>query len=101
MFVVNGAVPIDPESRDEAMNLFTDIAEKSRTEEGIIDYRISTDVDDPNLFRFFEQYEDDETFETHMETDHIDEFMSQLPELLDGEVDATRFDVEESSELEV
>lgn len=100
MFVVNATVPVNPENRDEAKELFADVAEQSRTEDGIIDYRVSTDVDDPNLFRIFEQYEDDEAFETHMQTDHIDEFMAQLPDLLGGEVDATRFDVESSAELE-
>lgn len=100
MFVVRGTIPVDPESRDEAKALLSDVAEKSRSEAGIIDYRISVDVDDPNRLRIFEQYEDDEAFETHMETDHIDEFMSRLPDLLDGDVEATRFDVESSSELD-
>jgi len=98
--VVKGVIPIDPESRDKAKELLGDVAEKSRSEAGIIDYRVSVDVSDPNLFRVFEQYEDDAAFETHMQTDHIDEFMTQLPDLLAGEVDATRFDVESVSELD-
>lgn len=100
MFVVNGTVPIDPDSRDEAAEFFTELAEKSRAEEGIIDYRISADLDDPNRFRFFEQYEDDNAFDEHMQTDHIQEFENRLPDLIAGEIDATRFDVESSSELD-
>lgn len=100
MFVVNGTVPIDPVHRDEAQELFAEIAEESREESGIIDYRVAMDVDEPSRFRFIEQYEDDDAFEEHMETEHIQEFMNKLPELVAGDIDATRFNVESSAELD-
>ena len=46
MTVLHAAFPIDPEKRDEALDLIADLAEQSRAEPGMIDYRPTTDVDD-------------------------------------------------------
>jgi quinol monooxygenase YgiN len=62
-----------------------ELAEHSRAEDGIIDYRVNTDIDDPNLFRFVEQYESEVAFGARVETDHFGEFEAALPELPDGE----------------
>ena len=35
----------------------------------MIDYRAATDVSNPNVVRFFEQYEDAATFEAHSQTE--------------------------------
>ncbi|MFC6719861.1 putative quinol monooxygenase [Natrialbaceae archaeon GCM10025810] len=100
MFVVHGTVPIDPDSREEARKFFAELAEKSRAEDGIVDYRVAMDVDDPSVFRFTEQYEDEDAFETHMQTEHVQAFEERLADWVAGEIDATQFDVESSSELE-
>ena len=55
MIAVHAVFPLRPEERDEALDLIGDLAEKSRAEPGVIDYRPATDVDDPNVVRCFEQ----------------------------------------------
>jgi quinol monooxygenase YgiN len=101
MLVVHATFPIDPDSRDEALDLIEPLAEQSRQEDGIIDYRVATDIDDSNVFRFFEQYEDGAAFEAHSETDHFREFEEALPELLADEPEVTRFDVADASTVEL
>jgi quinol monooxygenase YgiN len=101
MIVLHAAFPIDPEKRDEALDLIADLAEESRAEPGMIDYRPTTDVGDPNLIRFFERYEDEAAFEAHSQTDHFREFAAALPDLLAGEPEVTRFEVESASEVEL
>jgi len=101
MLVIKAELPIDPDERREALAMMSDFAERSRAEDGIIDYRVATDIDDSSLLRFVEQYEDETAFDTHMQTDHVQKFMSELPDLLAGEVQATRFEVESASELEL
>ncbi|MEF8840956.1 MAG: putative quinol monooxygenase [Haloarculaceae archaeon] len=101
MLVVHATFPIDPDRREEALEAATTLAEHSRVEDGIIDYRVAIDADDPNLLRFFEQYEDEAAFGAHSETEHFGEFAAVLPELLAGEPDVVRFDVSEATELEL
>jgi quinol monooxygenase YgiN len=99
VIVLHAAFPLDPATRDEALDLIEDVAEQSRQEDGMIDYRAATDVADPNLVRFFEQYEDQAAFEAHSQTDHFQEFEARLPDLLAGEPHVLRFEVESATEL--
>lgn len=101
MLVVHTTFPIDPNHRDEALEHIQKLVEHSRAEEGILDYRVATDIDDPNRFRFFEQYEDETAFSTHAETDHFQEFEASLPDLLAGEPEITQFDVKEATFVEL
>lgn len=101
MLVVHAAFPIDPEQRETALNHVQTLAKKSRGEDGIIDYRVATDVDDGTLFRFFEQYEDEAAFEAHADSEHFEQFADVLPELLAGEPDVTRFEVDSATAVEL
>lgn len=98
---MHATVPVNEESREEALEAATTVAEESRNEEGVIDYRAAVDVDDKNLLRFFEQYEDEAAFGAHASSDHFAEFASKLPNFLDGEPKLTRFEVSGSSEVEL
>lgn len=101
MLVVHATFPVDAEKRDEALDHARTLAEQSRSEEGVVKYRITTDIEDPNLLRFVEQYEDEAAFGSHTETDHFQEFESVLPDFLAGEPEVTRFDVSSSSPVEL
>jgi len=101
MIVVHAAVPVDPDSRDEAVALIRELAEHSRAEEGVIDYRAAADVDDENLIRIFEQYEDEAALGAHGESDHYQEFQASIADLLGGVPEATRYDVESAAELDL
>jgi quinol monooxygenase YgiN len=81
--------------------LIRELAENSREEEGVIEYRVATDVDDENLFRFFEQYEDEAAFGAHAEADHFERFEAELLELLAGEPEVTRFEIESATDVEL
>ena len=101
MLVVHATFPIDPDQREEAVDHMKTLAEQSREEDGIIGYRVAADVDDENLFRFFEQYDDEAAFGAHAESKHFAEFAEVLPELLAGEPEVTRFDVEAATDVEL
>ncbi|WP_226023916.1 putative quinol monooxygenase [Halomicrobium salinisoli] len=101
MIVLHAAFPIDPAQRDDALDLIEDLVEQSQAEEGMIDYRAAADVSDPNLIRFFEQYEDEAAFEAHSQTDHFQEFEDALPDLLAGEPEVRRFEVDSASEVDL
>lgn len=101
MLVIHAVFPIDPEQRAKAIEMSREIAEKSRAEAGVIEYRVAADVEDEQTLRFFERYEDEAAFLDHTQTEHFEEFEGAIPELLAGEPTVMRFDVEEASELEV
>lgn len=101
MIVIHATFPIDSGHRDEAVDRARELAEQSRQEDGTVEYRVATDIEDESTLRFFERYEDEAAFAAHGESEHFGEFEEALPELLAGEPTVTRFDVETASELEL
>lgn len=99
MIVIHASFPLDPDRRDDALELIDDLVAESQTEDGVIDYRATTDVSDPNIVRFFEQYEDEDAFAEHGQTEHFREFAAALPDLLAGDPDVTKFDVESAEDV--
>lgn len=101
MILLYATVPIDPDGREEALESIAELAERSREEDGVIDYRATTEVDDPNVVRFVEQYEDEAALGSHTESEHFQSFAESLPEFLAGEPELLRFDVDSVSEVEL
>jgi quinol monooxygenase YgiN len=97
MQIVYAILPLSPDHREEALEATRTIAEKSREEPGVIDYRVATDVEDPNTLRFVEQYEDAEAVSAHLETDHYQQYEEAvIPDMLAGEPEITQFEVVET-----
>lgn len=101
MIVLHASFPIDPEHREEALELADDLVERSNEEPGMIDYRATIDLQDETVVRFFEQSEDEAAFEAHTETDHFQTFEQRLPDLLAGKPEVRRFEVESATDLEL
>ena len=101
MIVIHATFPVDPDERERAVEHMQKLAEHSREEDGILEYEVAADIDDENLFRFTEQYEDEAAFGAHSQTDHFGEFAELLPEFLAGEPEVMRYDVESASEIEL
>jgi quinol monooxygenase YgiN len=101
MLVIHATFPVEPNSREDALELTRELAEHSRAEDGTIDYRVTTDIEEETVFRFFERYENEAAFGAHAETDHFQEFAAALPELLAGEPEITRFDIDTASTVEL
>lgn len=99
MIVMHAAMPIDPDSREQALDLMRDLAEQSRAEDGVVDYRVVTDVEDPNVVRVMEQYEDDDAVQAHMSSDHFESFQAEIAPHLAGEPELYRFEVESKTQL--
>lgn len=92
-------IPVDPESREEAIEALTDLGEQSRAESGVVDYRVTTDVDDEHTVRIFEEYEDADAVDAHMNSDHFQAFQSKVPEFAAGAVELYKYDVEGKTQL--
>lgn len=101
MIVIHAVFPIKESQRKDALALADEMVEKSNEEDGVLEYRATTDVRDPNVVRFFEKYEDETAFRKHTETEHFQRFEERLPDLLGGEPGVTQFDVSEETRLEL
>jgi len=98
VIVLHATFPIDPERREDALDLADHLVEESNREDGVVDYRAAVDVQDENRIRFFEQYEDEAAVEAHENSDHFQRFEEALPELLAGEPEVLRFEVSDVAE---
>lgn len=101
MIVLYASFPIDPNRRDEALELIESLVDQSQAEDGILEYRATTDITASNVVRFFERYEDAEAFEAHKRTAHFQAFEDALPDILAGEPQAIRFNGDSATELEL
>lgn len=84
MIVIHSEVPVEPESRAEAVELLEEIAARSRAEPGVINYRVTSDLEDPNTLRIIERYENKDAADSHESSDHVAEFQRAMePHLAD------------------
>lgn len=99
MIVLNASIPVDPDSRETAIEAASELAQRSREEDGVIDYRVALDIEDDTTLRVFEQYEDEDALNTHMNSEHYGSFEGQVPEFAAGAPELHRFDVSEKTQL--
>ena len=99
MILQYAVIPVDPDSRDEAVEAVSELAAQSREEPGVVDYRVGADVEDDSVLRIFEQYEDAESVEAHMTSDHFETFQERLPSFAGGDVELYKYEVSDSTQL--
>jgi quinol monooxygenase YgiN len=99
MLIIHATMQLDPDRRDEALDVVRDLAAASREEPGVIDYTVADDVESPGTLWFVERYEDRDALAAHQETDHYRAFDARREALLDGDADVTVFDVDDATEL--
>ncbi len=97
MIVKHSEVPVDPDSRERAIEAMKWMAVESRSEPGVIDYRVTVDIEDPNVLRIVEQYEDSEAARSHESSEHLDEFQERIGPCLADDATLYRFDVVEKT----
>ncbi|WP_232701952.1 putative quinol monooxygenase [Halobacterium wangiae] len=101
MIVLHATFPVEPDRREEALDLVETLVEQSNEEEGMLEYRAAIDVEDENTIRFFEQYDDEEALAAHNQTDHFQAFEERLSELLAGEPEVVKFEVSDTTDVDL
>jgi quinol monooxygenase YgiN len=91
MIVIAGSVSVRPERRDDAVRAARAMIAATRRETGCRAYGFHADLDDPNLFLVFEEWESEEALVRHFGTEHMATFGAQLPGLLAGPPKLTRY----------
>ena len=66
---------------DKLLEVLQSLVAPSRAEEGCITYDLHQDVENENLFMFYEVWESESHFEAHGKTKHFLDATGQFPEL--------------------
>lgn len=99
MIIVHGTFPVKPELRAEALELMRKMAIASRAEMGCISYEFYIGLSDPNTLLLFQEWESVDALQGHFDTEHMEDFLKVLPEVLDGEVSTRRYEVRSGGDI--
>ena len=99
MIIVHGTFPVKPDLRDDALELMRRMSMASRAELGCVSYEFYVGLTDPNTLLLFQEWETVDALHDHFQTDHMEEFLKVLPDVLDGEVLTRRYEVRSTDEL--
>ena len=98
MIVVQGNIPLKAEARDRAIKLAMEIEGISKREVGCLGYQFYVALTDPLELVLFQQWESVEALRKHYQTDHMNRFMKELPELVSGDIVTRRYAIESSGD---
>ena len=94
MILMLAEMPVASDSREAALDLCEELAEQSRAEDGVVDYRVTTDIEAPDTVRVIERYEDADAVDAHMSSDHFKSFQTAIASHLAGEPELYRYEVD-------
>lgn len=81
MLVISGEIRVAPESRATAVAAAIKVEQATRKEAGCLSYSFYSDLEDPNVFRIFEEWESADALSAHLKTPHIAEFRKEMAEV--------------------
>jgi quinol monooxygenase YgiN len=93
MIIVHGQFPILKEQQARAHKLMQEMAAASRLETGCVSYEFYAALTNPCKLLLFQEWESVEALQDHFETDHMEIFLTHLPEILAGEIVTRRYEV--------
>jgi quinol monooxygenase YgiN len=72
-----------PGKRDELRQALGALIEPTSREKGYINYDLHQNLEDPDMFLFYENWESGADLDAHLAAPHLKEFAARIPELLD------------------
>lgn len=100
MIIVKGSIPVRMDAHEEAVALVETMAEASRQEPGCLAYEVSIRTDAPEVIMIWQQWTSIEALERHFASEHVDEFLDAIPDLVEGQVTSEQFDVRDMTPVE-
>ena len=93
MIVIAGTVRIRPGRRAEAVEVAGAMVRATQAEAGCRHYQLYADLDDPDTFFLFEEWESEAALAGHFATEHMRVFQERLPDLLAAPPQIRRYEV--------
>ena len=98
MIIVHGTIPIRSDCRERALELARAMTEATQAEAGCISYDFYIGLSDPNTLMLFQEWENMDALMGHFQTEHMDEFLRELPQVVSGEITTRRYAVQSVDE---
>lgn len=86
MIMVQSTFHLRPETRDDALRLMKNMVRLCRQEDGCLSYEYYEGVTDPNQVILLQEWESADTLEEHYQTEHMEDFLGKLGNLLESPV---------------
>jgi quinol monooxygenase YgiN len=81
------------EKRAELLKLLTSFVDKSRSEQGCVDYHFHISLDDPNMFYFYENWAERADFDRHIALDYQKDWFAKQGDYLAKPVELRFFEM--------
>jgi quinol monooxygenase YgiN len=81
MLVISGEIKVAAESRTKAAAAAIKVQQATRKEAGCLTYTFYADLEDPNTFRIFEEWESEAALASHFKAPHIAVFRTEMAEV--------------------
>jgi quinol monooxygenase YgiN len=94
VIIVHGIIPVRPDCREQALDLARQMTDATQSEPGCITYEFYVGLSDPNTLMLFQEWENMEALMAHFQTDHMEEFLQALPDVVSGEITTRRYAVQ-------
>ena len=102
MLIVSGLITLDPEAVgavDKMAELVAPLVEATRAEPGNVSYGFWSSLEEPNIVRAHEEWQDTDALNAHMASEHMAEFMAAMGSLPVIGVEIYQYDVSETTKL--
>jgi len=84
MLIISGSLTFAPADREFVLEKLAKVTELSRRDAGCVEYWWSEDLESPNTFRFFECWDSQEVFDSHIAAPHETDFGEHVLPLITG-----------------
>lgn len=79
------------ETKQQYIKIANELIKETRKEKGNISYRLYEDVSNHNIMTFIEQWEDKESLDIHMNSNHFKKLVPKLNELREGKSEVNTY----------
>ena len=93
MIIVHGIFPIRADARSKALALMEEMSSLSRKEPGCLTYEFYAALSSDTEFLLFQEWESIDALQDHFDTPHMETFLSELPDVLNGEIGTRAYEV--------
>jgi quinol monooxygenase YgiN len=93
MLVISVRIRLDPSQRDAAIAAAKAVMAETHKEPGCNEYVFTADLDDPAVFRVFEEWESEDALGAHFTSPHMAEFQAAMGGFGISEMDAHKYTV--------
>ncbi len=82
MLIVTAKARLQSDKIEEFLEAVREMQAKVAKDPGAIQYSLHRSVSEPDLFLFYEKYDDEGAFQYHLSTDHFNELAGKIEPLM-------------------